>query len=105
MILTSLIVSVWNKLLSDMMPLQLRRGVSSVSVKPPVSKKMIDSVETHADEIQASSDPFEYENINHAPVVLSTLARLRQKKLFTDVILATPNREFSCHRAVLIAGK
>ena len=87
------------------MPLQLRRAPSELSVKPPVAKESLMDVDKPRNvQIDVRSDKFNYENANHAGEVLATFDFLRKKSMFTDVILSTNNREFSCHRAVLMAG-
>uniref|UniRef100_H2YWD1 BTB domain-containing protein n=1 Tax=Ciona savignyi TaxID=51511 RepID=H2YWD1_CIOSA len=51
-----------------------------------------------------SSDVYEFENTKHPMEVLLCFNQLRERGLFTDVILSAGNREFPCHRAVLVAG-
>ncbi|CAK8673497.1 unnamed protein product [Clavelina lepadiformis] len=89
------------------MPLRLRRASSLMSVNPPVVKKLAmegDQSPTQDDVTRTSGDVYEFENNKHAKEVLACFNQLREKGLFTDVILSAANREFPCHRAVLVAG-
>nr|CAB3259972.1 kelch-like protein 24 [Phallusia mammillata] len=87
------------------MPLRLRRASSQMSVNPPVVKKPAMDGDQDSDVFSADTcEVYEFENTKHAGQVLTTFNQLRQSGLFTDVILSAANREFPCHRAVLVAG-
>ena len=78
-----------------------------MSVNPPVVKKPAidgDQEEDDDDITTAGSDVYEFDNSTHASEVLNTFNELRERGLFTDVILSASNNEFPCHRAVLVAG-
>lgn len=89
------------------MPLLVRRPHSVIKVNPASAK--LASVDRHVMEKGSGEQEFEtgcyhYENHQHAKTLLSTFDELRRKKLFTDVILTTGDREFPCHRIVLVSG-
>uniref|UniRef100_H2YWC8 BTB domain-containing protein n=1 Tax=Ciona savignyi TaxID=51511 RepID=H2YWC8_CIOSA len=87
------------------MPLRLRRPSSQMSVNPPVVKTLTMEADQSSDtDNTQSSDVYEFENTKHPMEVLLCFNQLRERGLFTDVILSAGNREFPCHRAVLVAG-
>ena len=67
--------------------------------KTPASKAVDES------EPDNSSDDYEFFNPAHPRQVLSCLNELRKNGVFTDVILSADDKEFPCHRAILVAGK
>ena len=75
-----------------------------MSVDPPVVKKPAMEDDCEDTGCRVSTDVSEFEDPKHPEEVLQTFDQLRKKELFTDVILSTSNREFPCHRAVLVAG-
>ena len=68
-------------------------------------KKQAMDAEVQEEEERVMPEVYEFQNPKHAQEVLGTFDHLRKKGLFTDVILSTSNREFPCHRAVLVSGK
>lgn len=89
------------------MPLRLRRSFPSMSVSPPILKKATLEIGSDVEENNPNieCDVYEFENPKHAKDVLLTFDQLREKEIFTDVILSTNEKEFPCHRAVLVSGK
>ncbi|XP_002129210.2 kelch-like protein 24a [Ciona intestinalis] len=89
------------------MPLRLRRPSSQMSVNPPVVKKAAMEAEEDLEPTEfsrASSEVYDFEDPKHPLEVLTCFNHLREKGLFTDVILSAGSREFPCHRAILVAG-
>ena len=86
------------------MPLRLNRSDSFVSITPPAVAKETTPPDDD-DEKLPSNERKEYTNPKHCHQVLKCFNKLRNRVLFTDVILAAGEREFPCHRAVLVAGK
>lgn len=67
-------------------------------IKNSVREKKPDS------EINAEEAIIEVFDTAHAGKMMKTFNELRKQNLFTDVILSVTGKEFSCHRAVLVAG-
>ncbi len=91
-----------------MMPLRMRRANDqpepSVSINPSTSSTP-DNLKNDDAEAAEDCDVREFSNPAHAHDVLECFCRLRSRGLFTDVILSTGEREFPCHRAILVAGR
>lgn len=84
------------------MPLRLRRSNSLVSVNQLIVKNV--AMATKDEATKEEKEVCEFTNQKHPIQVLKCFNKLRNRGLFTDVILSTGNREFPCHRAILVAG-
>ena len=87
------------------MPLRLRNSEQLMSVAPPVISPKTPKTAGDGDESECTSDDYEFFNPSHPRQVLACFNELRKNGIFTDVILSADEKEFPCHRAILVAGK
>ena len=69
-----------------------------------IEKQMVEKGAVAKENESVGDDFIEVFDSAHADRMMRTFNELRKQNLFTDVILAVSGKEFSCHRAVLVAG-